>query len=314
MANKRKFNYRQYIVYISFVVVFFGFSILLRDKGFLTPSNLMNILRQTSMISVAAVGMCFAISAGLIDLSIGGVISVTALTVGLLLKTTNVFVAVMAGMGIGLIFGLINGIIVAKVRLPSFLVTLGTSTVFSGIARIMTNLEAVPITNEGFNFWFGSGDIGPISMLFIWTLIMMFIGHIVYKKTPFGRAVLSVGGNESAAIYSGINVDKIKIWALTICSLTASFAGIMYAARMHGARYTLGENDDMSVIEAVVIGGTSFSGGKGTIIGTIIGSIVIGILNNGLLLLGLTVSEQMIARGIVLILAVSLSLREAKER
>ncbi|MEG1407996.1 MAG: ABC transporter permease, partial [Ruthenibacterium sp.] len=209
--------------------------------------------------------------------------------------------------------GLFNGIIIAKVRIPAFLVTLGTSTIFSGIARIMTNLEAVPITNNTFNQVFGSGNIGPISSLFIWTIIIMLIGHVIYKKTPLGRAVLAVGGNESAARYSGIQTGRIKVIAMTICAMAASFAGIMYAARMHGARYTLGENDGMSVIAAVVIGGTSFSGGKGTIVGTIIGSIVIGMLNNGLLLMGLTVSEQMIARGIVIIVAVSLSLRKAKE-
>lgn len=310
----KKFNYKKYIVYISFIIVFTVFSIVLKDKGFGSPANLMNILRQTSMISVAAIGMCFVISAGLIDLSIGGVISITALLVALLLKySVSVPLAVIVGLGMGALCGAINGAIVAKVRIPSFLVTLGTSTIFAGASRIMTNLEAVPITNKVFNAVFGSGNVGPISSLFIWTLIMMTTGHVVYKKTSFGKAVLSVGGNESAARYSGINVDKIKFWTMIICSISASFAGIMYAARMHGARYTLGENDVMSVIAAVVIGGTSFSGGKGTIVGTVIGSIVIGILNNGLLLMGLSVSEQMIARGVVIIIAVSLSLRESRD-
>ncbi len=176
----------------------------------------------------------------------------------------------------------------------------------------MTNLEAVPIINANFNFIFGSGDIGPISTLFLWTIVIMILGHILYRKTSFGRAVLAVGGNESTARYSGIKVDQIKLWAMTLCGVAAAFAGILYAGRLNGARYTLGENDNMSVIAAVVIGGTSFSGGKGTIVGTIIGSIVIGMLNNGLLLMGLTVSEQMMARGLIIILAVSLSLRESK--
>lgn len=312
MQAVKKFNYKKYIVYISFVIVFAGFTILL-GGSFMSFANIMNILRQTSMISVAAVGMTFAISAGLIDLSIGGVIAMSALTTALTLKYTHFLVAVLAGMLVGLVTGLINGIILTKARIPAFLVTLGTSSVYSGIARIMTNLEAVPITNAAFNNIFGSGDIGLVSSLFIWTIVIMLLGHVLYKKTPFGRAILAVGGNEAAARYSGIKTDKIKIAAMTLCSLAASFAGILYAGRMHGARYTLGENDGMSVIAAVVIGGTSFSGGKGTVIGTIIGSIVIGALNNGLLLLGLSVSEQMIARGIVIILAVSLSLREKRE-
>lgn len=308
----KKFDYKKYIVYISFITVLVVFSIILRDRGFLSYGNIMNILRQTAMISVAAVGMTFAISAGLIDLSTGSVVAMSALTTALMLRVTSWIPAAICGLLVGFVSGFLNGIVVAKVRIPAFLVTLGTSSVFAGIARTMTNLEAVPIINANFNFIFGSGDIGPISTLFLWTIVIMILGHILYRKTSFGRAVLAVGGNESTARYSGIKVDQIKLWAMTLCGVAAAFAGILYAGRLNGARYTLGENDNMSVIAAVVIGGTSFSGGKGTIVGTIIGSIVIGMLNNGLLLMGLTVSEQMMARGLIIILAVSLSLRESK--
>ena len=308
----KKFDYKKYIVYISFITVLVVFSIILRDRGFLSYGNIMNILRQTAMISVAAVGMTFAISAGLIDLSTGSVVAMSALTTALMLRVTGWIPAAICGLLVGFVSGFLNGIVVAKVRIPAFLVTLGTSSVFAGIARTMTNLEAVPIINANFNFIFGSGDIGPISTLFLWTIVIMILGHILYRKTSFGRAVLAVGGNESTARYSGIKVDQLKLWAMTLCGVAAAFAGILYAGRLNGARYTLGENDNMSVIAAVVIGGTSFSGGKGTIVGTIIGSIVIGMLNNGLLLMGLTVSEQMMARGLIIILAVSLSLRESK--
>ena len=308
----KKFDYKKYIVYISFITVLVVFSIILRDRGFLSYGNIMNILRQTAMISVSAVGMTFAISAGLIDLSTGSVVAMSALTTALMLRVTGWIPAAICGLLVGFVSGFLNGIVVAKVRIPAFLVTLGTSSVFAGIARTMTNLEAVPIINANFNFIFGSGDIGPISTLFLWTIVIMILGHILYRKTSFGRAVLAVGGNESTARYSGIKVDQIKLWAMTLCGVAAAFAGILYAGRLNGARYTLGENDNMSVIAAVVIGGTSFSGGKGTIVGTIIGSIVIGMLNNGLLLMGLTVSEQMMARGLIIILAVSLSLRESK--
>lgn len=308
----KKFDYKKYIVYISFITVLVVFSIILRDRGFLSYGNIMNILRQTAMISVAAVGMTFAISAGLIDLSTGSVVAMSALTTALMLRVTGWIPAAICGLLVGFVSGFLNGIVVAKVRIPAFLVTLGTSSVFAGIARTMTNLEAVPIINANFNFIFGSGDIGPISTLFLWTIVIMILGHILYRKTSFGRAVLAVGGNESTARYSGIKVDQIKLWAMTLCGVAAAFAGILYAGRLNGARYTLGENDNMSVIAAVVIGGTNFSGGKGTIVGTIIGSIVIGMLNNGLLLMGLTVSEQMMARGLIIILAVSLSLRESK--
>jgi ribose transport system permease protein len=193
---------------------------------------------------------------------------------------------------------------------PAFLATLGTAGLLSGLARSITNSESIPILNEPFNFFFGSGDIGPISTLFLWTIVILFFGHMLLKHTTFGRAVLATGGNRSAARYSGIPTDSVRIAALVICSLTASFAGILYSGRLHSARYTLGESDVMTVIAAAIIGGTGFSGGGGTIIGAFIGSIVMGMLNNGLLLIGLSGAEQTIALGIVIIIAITASIRE----
>jgi len=274
----------------------------------------MNILRQTAMVSVMAVGMTYTICAGEIDLSIGGVVALSALVTAVILKTQPLILAVLAGLSVGAVTGFVNGVITTKVRIPAFLVTLGTSSIVTGLARTITNLEAVPITNRTYNFWFGSGDIGPVSTLFIWTVIIAVIGQIVLKKTPFGMAVLATGGNRSAARYSGVRTDNIRIAVLMLSAISASMAGLLYAGRLHGARYTLGEADLLTVIAAVIIGGTSFTGGKGSVIGAIIGSIVMGMLNNGLLLMGLSVSEQMIARGIIIVLAVSLSLRESLER
>lgn len=308
---KKKVDIHQFIVYISFFIVLIGFSIALPGK-FLTLSNFLNILRQTAMISVAAVGMCFAITAGQIDLSTGGITALSALVAALTLQHVPMLIGVLAGLAVGLVGGMLNGIILTKGRIPAFIVTLGTSNIYTGLARAITNLEAVTITNQSFNHYFGSGDIGIIPTLFIWTIIIVAIGQYVYKKTTFGRNVLAVGGNASAAKYSGINVDKVKFICMTICAVSASMAGVLYAGRMHGARYTLGENDSMNIIAAVVIGGTSFSGGKGTVFGSLLGSLVIGMLNNGLLLLGLSVNAQMIARGIVILVAVLLSLREKK--
>lgn len=310
----KSLNLRNYVVYLSFIVILLFFSVALRDKGFLSSDNLMNILRQTAMVSIMAVGMTFTITAGEIDLSIGSTVALSALVTAVLLNTQSLFTAVLAGMAVGLLVGSVNGLITTKVRIPAFLVTLGTSGVISGLARMITNLQATPITNTTYNFIFGSGNFGPFSTLFIWTIIVAAIGYLVLEKTPFGRAVTATGGNRSAARYSGIRTDNIRIAVMVISALAAAVAGILYAGRLHGARYTLGENDLLTVIAAVVIGGTAFSGGKGSIIGSIGGSVVMGILNNGLLLLGLTVSEQMIARGVIIVIAVSLSLREEIER
>lgn len=310
----RSINYRDYVVYLSFVVILLLFSFLLRNKGFLTSDNLMNVLRQTAMVSVMAVGMTFTITAGEIDLSLGGTVALSALVTALVLRTQPIILAVVAGLGIGVVVGLVNGFVTTKVRIPAFLVTLGTQSIVSGFSRTITNLQSVPITNELYNFIFGSGDIGFFSTLFIWTIIIAVLGYLLLTKMPFGKAVHATGGNRNAARYSGVKTDNIRIAVLVLSAVSAAFAGILYAGRLHGARYTLGESDLMTVIAAVVIGGTAFSGGKGSIFGSIIGSIVMGVLNNGLLLMGLSVSEQMIARGFIIIVAVSLSLREYLER
>lgn len=307
-------DFRQYVVYFSFVMILIFFTIALSPKIFLSAGNLMNILRQTAMVSIMAVGMTFTLTAGEIDLSIGSLVALSALVAGVVLDSLNsIPLAIIAGLGTGAITGFINGIITTKARIPAFLVTLGTAGIITGLARSLTNLESVPIINKTFTFIFGSGNIGPIPTLFIWTIVIMAIGHLLLKNTPFGRAVLATGGNRAAAKYSGIRTDRIRIAVLMISAVSASLAGILYAGRLHGARYTLGESDLMTVIAAVIIGGTSFSGGRGSVIGAILGSIVMGMMNNGLLLMGLSVSEQMIARGFIIIIAVSLSLREKAE-
>jgi ribose transport system permease protein len=307
----RTFNWRNYVIYISFLVIFLFFSVALYDKSFLTGANLMNIARQTAMVSVMAIGMTFVLSAGEIDLSIGSTVALSSLVTALVLRDSNIVVALIAGVGSGALIGLINGLLTTKVNIPSFLVTLGTSGIISGFARWITNLEAVPVTNDTYNFVFGSGDIGRISVLFVWTGLLLMIGHILLRNTTFGRKVLATGGNRIAARYSGVRVHRIKISVLMMSGVTAALAGMLYAGRLHGARYTLGETDLMTVIAAVIIGGTSLFGGKGSVVGAVIGSLIMGMINNGLILMGLDVTQQMIFRGLIIIIAVALSTKES---
>ncbi|HUR16897.1 MAG TPA: ABC transporter permease [Candidatus Limnocylindrales bacterium] len=306
-------RYQGLIVYLGFVLIVVFFSIVLRDKGFLTPDNLLNILRQTTFVSIMAIGMTFALSAGEIDLSIGSTVALSALVTAVFLRDFGIVLAIPVGLVVGLVIGLINGVITTKLRIPSFLVTLGMLGIISGLARQLTNLQSVPVTDDLYTYVFGSGSMGPVPTLIIWTALILFVGHIVYRRTTFGRQVLATGGNRTAARYSGIATDRIRIAVLVISSVTAAFAGMLFAGRLHGARYTLGEEELLTVIAAVVIGGTSLFGGRGSVIGAVIGSLIMGVLTNGLILMGLTVSEQMIARGAIIILAVALSLREAKD-
>ena len=300
------------IVYVGFLLIVGFFAITLQDRGFLTPDNFANIARQTAMVSIMAFGMTFVLSAGEIDLSIGSTVALSAMVVAVLLRETNMVFAIAGAIGVGLLIGLVNGLITTKVRIPSFLVTLGMMTILVGLARIITDLEPVPITNKTYVNLFGAGDFGPIPSLLAWTFIFLVVFHIIYRHTPFGRQVVATGANKIAAMFSGINTDRTKIIVLMMSAGTAAFAGMLYAGRLQGARYTLGEADLLTVIAATVIGGTSMFGGKGSIIGAFMGSLLMGVLNNGLLLMGLSVSEQLVARGVIIILAVALSLREAR--
>jgi len=308
----KRFNLRDYITYIAFLVIFIFFAIVLYDKGFLTLANLMNIARQTTMISVMAIGMTFVLSSGEIDLSIGSIVALAALITALALRNFNIWVAIAAGLGTGAVIGGVNGILVTKARIPSFLVTLGMMGIISGFARWITNLESVPVINNIYNFIFGSGDVGPFPVLFIWTIVLVAIGQLVLKKTSFGRYALATGGNKIAAVYSGVKVNNIKLTVLIFNGMMAALAGMLYVGRLHGARYTLGEADLLTVIAAVIIGGTSLFGGKGTVIGSLFGSLIMGMINNGLILMGLTVAQQMIFRGIIIIAAVSVNIKEAE--
>jgi ribose transport system permease protein len=304
-------SWRDCIVYLGFGVVFVFFAIAI-GSDFLNIDNLENIIRVSTPISVMAVGMTFVLSAGEIDLSIGATVALSALVTALILENTNPVLAVLGGLGVGIGVGLVNGVITVKFRVPSFLVTLGTLSVLTGLARMTTNLESVPVLNNRFTAVFGSGSVGPVSSLVIWTLIVLAVGHVVYRHTPYGRRVLATGGNRKAAEAVGVSTARIKISVLVLSGLTAALAGILYAGWLQGARYSLGDQDMLTVISAVVVGGTSLFGGKGSIMGSIVGSLLMGMLSNGLILMGLDVSGQMVARGGIIIIAVALTLREAR--
>ncbi|WP_321301802.1 ABC transporter permease [uncultured Sphaerochaeta sp.] len=307
----KQVKWRELVIYYIFLGVILLFSVLLFDKGFLSGSNLMNIARQTAMTSIMAIGMTFVLSTGEIDLSFGSVVALSAIITAKVLNSTgSILLAIVCGLAIGALIGLINGLLVAKMNIPSFLVTLGMNGIVLGLARWVSNLQSIPINNDVFTFIFGSGDIGPLPILFVWTISLTIVGHLLLKKTPYGRRVLATGGNKISAMYSGIKVPNIKISVMLLNSVMAALAGILYSGRLHGARYTLGENDVMIVIAAVIIGGTSMNGGKGSVIGSLLGALIMGILNNGLILMGFSVDQQMIFRGLIIIVSVALTMRE----
>lgn len=306
--SKREIQWDKLMVYIIFVAVFIIFAIVLGNKGFLNINNIVNILRQTSMISVMAVAGTFVMAAGQIDLTVGAVAAMTAMFVSLILEKTNsIILALAVGLLFGCAIGAINGVLVTKFRLPAFLATMGMMQIVRGSAMWITDTAAVPISNKTFCNIFGIGNVGPIPVLVIWTILFYIAGVAVFNKTPFGRHILATGGNEMSAQYSGINTMKVKIAAFMMSGAFAAFAGIMYAARLQAGRYSYGDGDEMSVIAAVVIGGTSMSGGTGSVIGALFGSVLMGMINNALILANLSSAQQTIVKGAIIVLAVAIS-------
>ncbi|MET1087137.1 MAG: ABC transporter permease [Arthrobacter sp.] len=303
----KELDWRRYVIYIGFVVVFLFFAVLLRDQGFMTPQNLLNIFRQTATITVIAVGMTYVISCAEIDLSVGSVAGLASVCTAMALSQWGLVPGILAGLAVGLVVGSINGALVSLLGIPSFLVTLGMLGIAAGVAQWITASAPQPILNDTFNMIFGSGDFGPVPGLVVWSAIFVAIGAVVLNRTKFGRQVLATGGNRNAAEFTGINTKRIKFQVLLISGMVASVAGMLYAGRLQSGRFQWGSGDELSAIAAVILGGTSLFGGFGSIIGTLFGALLIGLINNGLILAGLDSSQQQVVRGAIIILAVALA-------
>ena len=300
-------DWRQYIIYLGFFGVFVFFALTLGHKGFLDTNNLLNIIRQTAMIAIMSVAMTYVLCAGEIDLSIGAVAGLASVATAMAMDIGGVPFGILAGLAVGIIVGMFNGFLTTRIGIPSFLTTLAMMGIAKGTSMWISGTKAIPILSDGYNWVFGGGSIGPIPFVLFWMLALGALGHIVLRKTTFGRWVLATGGSETAARYSGIKTASIKYRVLIISSMAASVAGMLYAGRFQTGRFQLGEGDELSVIAAAVLGGTSLFGGKGTVIGSIMGALMIGLINNGLILAGLEFSQQLIARGAIIILAVAIS-------
>lgn len=304
----QKLDVSRYVVYIIFILSVVIFGVWL-GSSFFSVSNLLNIVRQAGGISVMAIGMVFIIGLAHIDLSISSVVAVSSLFIGLILRSTNsIILAMLAALGLGALVGLFNGFCVTRIHMPAFLTTLGTQSILTGIAMWLTNTKAVPITNNRFLFWFGGGKVGGVvPILLFWAIGAMIIGHIVLSNTSYGRKILAAGGNSTAAGYAGVNVRRVTMIAFIAQGMLAGLAGALYAGRSGAARWDFGAGAEMNVIAAVVLGGTSMSGGTGSAIGAVVGSILIMMINNGLVIGGLGVPQQTLMQGVIIIIAVALN-------
>lgn len=300
---------RPYMLYIAFVILLVVFS--LSSPWFLSVDNFLNIGRQTTLVSIIAVGMTFVIIARQIDLSVASTLALSGMAAALAMSqiSNSWIVGAVAGLGTGALVGLLNGILTTRLSIPSFLVTLGSLSMARGLAMMVTNTKPVIITNETYFAIFGEGTFFGIPVPIAWTLAAMIVGILLLHYNVFGRRIYAVGGNPTAALYSGINTKRITTAAFVLTGTLAGLAALVLSARSHAARPDVVQGMELDVIAAVILGGCSLFGGRGYILGTLFGSLIIGTLNNGLVLLGVSSPMQLVIKGAIIVAAVAFTKR-----
>ncbi|MCO4273256.1 ABC transporter permease [Pseudarthrobacter sp. HLT3-5] len=298
---------REYFVYIALVALVAFFSIA--SPVFFSAQNFANVGRQTAIVSIIAVGVTFVIVNAQIDLSVGSVFALCGMVSGLALQYISNFwlLGALAAIAVGVIFGFINGLLTVKLGVPSFLVTLGMLGVARGIALIITDTRPVLIANRPFFSIFGDSNILGIPIAVVWTVVIVALGVIILHKSVFGLRVFATGGNPQAARFTGVNTQRTIILSFVITGGLVGLSSLLFTGIAHAARPDVGVGLELDVIAAVILGGVSLFGGRGTIIGALAGSLIIGMMNNGLVLMGVDSSVQQIIKGLIIIAAVSLS-------
>lgn len=272
---------------------------------FLTPSNLLNILLEVSVTALLAIGQTYVIILAEIDLSVGAILGLAgAITAGVM-SHGNVIEGLIIGLLIGAAAGFLNGFLTTYGKIPSFITTLGTMTAFGGVTLVYTQGNPISISSNAYQ-WIGQGYVLGVPVP-VWIMIVLYIVFwLILSRTHYGRYVFATGGNEEASRLSGIAVKKVKIWAFVLTGMLAAVAGFIDTARLSTAEPTLGSGLELDAIAAVILGGTSLSGGRGGLLGTIIGAIILGVLDDGMNLLNVSAFYQGVAKGVIILLAVLL--------
>ena len=300
---------RPYMLYAAFAILLVIFSSA--SPWFLSVDNFLNIGRQTTLVSIIAVGMTFVIIARQIDLSVASTLALSGMCAALAMARVadNWVVGAIAGLGAGALVGLINGLLTTRLAIPSFLVTLGTLSAARGLALMVTNTKPVIITNETYFTIFGEGRVAGIPAPIAWTLLATVAGILLLHYSVYGRQIYAAGGNPTAALYSGIYIRRVTTLAFILTGMLAGLAALVLSARSHAARPDVVQGMELDVIASVILGGCSLFGGRGFILGTLLGSLIIGTLNNGLVLLGVSSPMQLVIKGAIIVAAVAFTKR-----
>ena len=292
-------NYGMIVAFVLVCLVMWALT-----PHFLTPTNLLNVVRQSSIIGVMAVGVTFVILSGGIDLSVGSVMAVSGMiAAGTMQNGGGIFVGIVVALGVGIAAGLVNGLLVTKGGITPFVVTLGMMSIARGATLIYSNGYPISGFSETFRF-IGGGEILGIPFPVIIFFLVVLTGWAVLTQTRLGRYTYAIGGNEETVKLSGINSDFFKTMVYVISGATAAISALILTSRLNSAGPTAGLTYELTVIAAVVIGGTSLSGGRGSVWGSLIGALLIAVINNGMNLLGISPYFQELVRGVIIILAV----------
>ncbi|MGF7437212.1 ABC transporter permease [Lentilactobacillus senioris] len=287
------------------------------NTSFLTVSNIMNLLQQVSINALIAFGMQFVIMTGGIDLSVGAILALSgAIAAKLILGGMSPVLAFLVGILCGAVFGAVNGLLIAYGKAAPFIVTLATMSIFRGMTYVLTNGNPItgPKMNDSFSFQFlGQGYLFGVPFQVYLMIFAYIIFYVLLHKTSFGRKTIAVGGNEKAAYVAGVKVNKILVWIYVIAGILSAVAGMVLTSQLASAQPDAGTGYEMDAIAAVVLGGTSLAGGTGKMSGTLVGALIIGVLNNGMNLLGISSFYQQIVKGIVILIAVLLDRKQAND-
>jgi ribose transport system permease protein len=319
--NKELLGRSQSLIALLLMVI----AMTMLSDNFLTADNGWNILRQISVNLCLSIGMTLIILSGGIDLSVGAILALaSAVAAGVLkngieipmldvLLQVTLAGAIVSGIGVGLALGWFNGFVITRFRLPPFVATLGMFSIARGLTMLCTG--GFPVTGLGAGFaYLGTGIFLGVPMPVWITAALVAVFVIVTKKTRFGRYLYAVGGNERAAVLTGLRVNRIKVWVYTLAGGLAGVAGLLVTARLDSAQPNAGFGYELDSIAAVVIGGTSLSGGRGSVLGTVLGCLIIGVLNNGLFLLNVSPFWQQVVKGLVILAAVAIDKANSKDR
>jgi inositol transport system permease protein len=312
---------RKYLIVFIFLGMCLVLAIFSPNHSFIGAQNLINVVRQITVTGLLALGVMLCIIALGIDLSLGSVLGFAAVVSASLVQQVGwkealypglqlpAIVAVLAGLGIGVMLGAVNGGLIATFKIPPFIATLGMMTIARGFAYIYSNGRPVSTLNSDF-LWIGGGSVLGLPVPIIVFAIAIVLTHLMLNFTRFGRHIYAIGGNETAARVSGVNLGRTKLGIYALSGLLAGLGGVVITARTQSATPALGMGYELDAIAAAVIGGTSFAGGIGTVWGTVVGALIIGVMNNGLDLLNVSPFYQQVVKGVIIIVAIIIDERK----